>query len=200
MSRKELVGLRFGRWAVTAEGRKDRNGNRQLECQCDCGTVRLVPIGALTAGRSASCGCLSAEMTAQRRVTHGLSGSKTHNIWVDMKARCLNKQHPAFHRYGGRGIKVCERWMTFENFLADMGECPEGLSLERGRNNDGYDLSNCTLATAKEQANNRRSNRVFSINGEMLNIKQISTKYGVPYDRLRARLLNLNWAPERAIT
>lgn len=200
MSRKEMAGLRFGRWTVNAEGQKDANGNRQLECQCECGTARLVAIGALTSGRSASCGCLSAEMSAARRTTHGLSGSRTHNIWVDMKARCLNERHPAFARYGGRGITVCERWMTFENFLEDMGECPEGLSIDRNRNNDGYEPSNCTWATPKEQANNRRSNRVFPINGETLNIRQMSAKYGVPYDRLRARLLYLNWAPERAIT
>ncbi len=84
-----------------------------------------------------------------------MSRTSTYRIWCAMKQRCLNPNTAAYHRYGGRGITVCERWVTFENFLADMGERPEGLSLERVNNNGNYEPGNCVWATPKMQAANR---------------------------------------------
>jgi len=98
--------------------------------------------------------------------THGWTGTKTYKVWSSMKERCLNKDHKNFANYGGRGIAVCERWQTFENFLADMGPAPERMSLDRKDNDAGYSPENCRWATQLTQANNRSSNHPVTAFGE----------------------------------
>jgi hypothetical protein len=99
--------------------------------------------------------------------SHGMYRTKEYYAWGDMKARCLNDRHKAYPRYGGRGISVCDRWLSFENFLEDMGPCPPGLTLERGDNDKGYEPSNCRWATRTDQSRNRRlmRNNPSGING-----------------------------------
>lgn len=200
MKRKSFVGELFGRWTVLADAPDNKQGNRVVTCLCICGKQKDVYLGSLRSGISTSCGCKSAEMSSARRKTHGLSGTTTHNIWVSMKARCENEQNHAYANYGGRGITVCDSWMSFENFVADMGECPDGMSIDRENNDKGYSKANCRWATAKDQANNKRNNRVFAVEGADLTISQIAEKYKVDYWMLRARLVILGWSVSRAIT
>jgi hypothetical protein len=112
----------------------------------------------------------------------------TNTSWEAMKARCSNPNNNRYKNYGGRGIKVCKRWMKFENFLKDMGLRPDGLSLDRINNNKNYIPSNCKWSTQKEQANNRKTNHNIKINGVTKNIKQWSELSGIKQTTILARL------------
>jgi hypothetical protein len=136
----------------------------------------------------------------QRRypIKHGLSGSPTYLAWSDMKRRCLNPDAPNYPSYGGRGITICERWLKFENFLADIGEKPPSTSLERIDNNGPYSPENCCWANRKAQDNNKRTNRLITFNGETRTIKQWADYLGLKYSTLIYRL-KYNWPLEKAL-
>jgi len=122
---------------------------------------------------------------------HGYSGRKRrpeYSVWSEMKQRCQNKNNSGYYKYGARGIKVCDRWQRFDNFIEDMGDRPSDYhSLERIDNNKGYSPDNCRWATVKEQANNRRNCRLLSAYGVTLNITQWAEVLEVPKSRLAAR-------------
>jgi hypothetical protein len=131
--------------------------------------------------------------------THGLSGTKAYKVWKSMNERCHGTWHKAFHRYGGRGIKVCERWRKFENFYADMGDPPPGLTLEREDNNGDYEPNNCVWATRKAQQNNLRSNVVFTFNGKTQTLMQWVNELGLSYQTVWQRIFRFGWSFEDAI-
>jgi hypothetical protein len=128
-------------------------------CLCTCGNVVVVSGSKLRYGSSKSCGCLSRDLASSLNRTHGMSGTPTYSTWLAMWARCTNPANAGWLNYGGRGIAVCARWRKFENFLADMGIKPEGLTLERKNNEKGYNRSNCCWATWSEQNLNKRPRR-----------------------------------------
>lgn len=167
ISMRDLTGQKFGRLTVTGRDPVNRRPVKWM-CRCECGTEKSIYSDALKRGRSTSCGCYRKEaslavMLANRaafigaRLRHGMFDTPTHRSWNSMLQRCGNPNRDNYEFYGGRGICVCDRWKTFENFLADMGERPEGCTLDRYPNNNGnYEPGNCRWATHAQQMKNRR--------------------------------------------
>lgn len=174
-------------------------------CCCDCGRMVTVRGTDLLSGHNASCGCLARDTTIARSKTHGhaLRGmmSPTYVTWCLMRQRCANLKSPQYKWYGKRGIKVCDRWLdAFENFLADMGERPTGMSLDRVDPNGNYEPANCRWATPREQSNNTRRSRWITHNGETLTVAQFARKFNLPHHTLYKRLFYRKWDVERALT
>src|SRR5882757_4331895 len=158
MNRINLIGQKFGRLLVIAcEGYF--NGQSRWRCQCECGEIKINGSSNLRQGRVKSCGCFNREFKAAGgpNKRHGMFGTPTYNTWGGMKGRCYNPKNHKFPDYGGRGITVCDRWLTsFENFFADMGLKPQGKTIDRMENNGNYEPSNCRWATPIQQVHNRR--------------------------------------------
>jgi hypothetical protein len=169
--RKNSVGMKFNMLTVT--GVADLAG--KVHVRCDCGTVKVSDLSTMVRGQAKSCGCLRGER-------HSMTKSKTYRSWTKMKSRCLDPSNDWFHCYGGRGISVCDRWRnSFSAFLKDMGECPDGMTLDRKSVDGNYDPQNCRWATPIQQSNNRRTNIFVSIDGQRMSLKEAHRKVGFPY-------------------
>lgn len=130
--------------------------------------------------------------------THGMVGTNIYKTWVDMKTRCYNAKAQSYRNYGGRGIRVCDRWQQFENFYRDMGERPKGKTLERIHNDRDYSPENVRWATRKEQANNRRSSRIITFEGASKTLEQWAEHIGISPQALDTRLKT--WTLQEALT
>lgn len=127
-------------------------------------------------------------------------GTKEYSTWGSMKARCSNPKNPRFKRYGGRGIKVCDRWNSFENFFSDMGARPEGMTLERINNDGNYEPTNYRWATRKEQLQNTSRIRHLTYNGQTLSLADWARKIGINANTLTMRLNAYGWTVEKALS
>lgn len=164
-----LVGRSFGRLTAVVRNRVD--GKTYYYCTCSCGGVSCVEHSRLVGGVTKSCGCLARETTSRIKRKHGHTvtenrHSRIYQCWSNMKRRCYDENNVAFHNYGGRGISVCDRWRNdFEAFLKDMGDMPDGLTIERIDKNGNYEPDNCRWATTGEQSRNTRDNLFLSCLG-----------------------------------
>lgn len=185
MSRKiELSGKRFGKLLVLKENGRNKSGKPMWDCVCDCGSKVNKTGASLISNQTKSCGCLQKEMASKAHIKHGMSKIKSpeYYAWVNIKTRCYNTKLPDFKDYGGRGIKVCDRWLeSFENFYQDMGKRPSNKhSIDRYPNNDGnYEPSNCRWGTNIEQANNKRNIVLYESNGLIMNLQGWANYFGV---------------------
>jgi len=201
-----MVGKKFGRWIVIEIAYKI-NGYLYLKCECTCGSIRNVIIYSLLNGRSRSCGCWKKEERKNRK-THRMSGTRFFRIWCEARSRCSKDYDDGYKDYGGRGIKVCERWLKFENFKDDMYQSylkhvkefgEKNTSIDRKNNDGNYELSNCRWATWKEQANNKRNNYLITYNDQTKNITQWANILNIPKNTLHNRIVR-KWSIERAMT
>lgn len=213
----DLGGRKFGRLTVLTpiapDYTKKWGDNRRWKwrCVCDCGNIIEVYANNLGRNHSTSCGCYNREQMTKSVTKHGLGHTVEYQRWFAMISRCHNKNHKAYNHYKSRKRTVCERWRnSFESFLEDVGLMPDGLTLERGDNNQGYHCGKCEECLKNKwgrnghwdswaaQCRNRENNRYFEYNGERLVAHDWAAKYGLDKDVIRNRLFN-GWSVEKAI-
>ena len=187
-----MIGKRFGRLVVIAEGEKIiKSRSYRWICKCDCGnTTKPIDGYKLRSGETKSCGCYKRDLTIYRNYRHGLCHTRLHSIWANMKDRCYNPNNPHFPRYGGRGITICDEWFNsleaFRDWAINNGYSDD-LTIDRIDVNGNYSPENCRWATVKEQNNNRRYHILLEINGNTKNVAQWAEESGLKYRTVHAR-------------
>jgi hypothetical protein len=139
----------------------------------------------LVTGHTQSCGCLNAEIRKSKALRHGFNRTPTYICWSNMRSRCSNPRQRSYASYGGRGITVCERWQTFENFLADMGAQPAGLTIDRIDVNGSYEPGNCRWASQEVQDNNKRTTVYVVLDDRRMSMSQAAAAVGCSPGRVR---------------
>lgn len=182
----------YGYWTTTGNQDSGKFRQRRLEVICVCGTKKFVNKSLLLSGRSKSCGCKTNELQIKARTKHGhnVNGkrSPTYQAWANMRGRCKKgSTYPSQHRYAERGITLDERWETFENFLADMGEKPPRHDLDRKDNNLGYTPGNCRWVPHRKNCENRSTSFIWIVEGrEYPSLKAASEAENIPTSTLRS--------------
>lgn len=197
-----LFGQRFHRLTILREVPTKPNCARRVTCRCACGTVITTNVINVTKGLSKSCGCLKRELFSARFKTHGMTKTPEYRIWAGMKKRCYNVHCKQYADWGGRGIRVCRRWLhSFLNFFRDMGPRPSPAhTLERLDNSKGYSPSNCVWATRTAQSNNSRHNHLLTYKGRTFPMAEWARIYGLPDGRVILKRLNRGWPLKDALT
>jgi hypothetical protein len=201
MARIDITNKRFNRLTAIKYVGKDTHNHSVWECLCDCGKTAFVPVGCLSTGKTKSCGCLKLERSSFLNRTHGKSRSPEYRNWCAMKERCNREAHKNYGDYGGRGIRVCDRWeSSFENFLTDMGTRPTPRStVERIDSDKGYSPENCRWAEMDEQQRNKRNTVRIVFNGERKSIGEWAQLLGVTVNFITKRLYR-GWSPHDALS
>ena len=197
----DLSGQRFERLLVIKQAERIKPKVTRWHCVCDCGKEVTVDTRHLRHNGTKSCGCLKSEVSGNINKTHGLTDSKEYKIWCGMKRRCYNKNERSYKNYGARGITVCKEWIdSFENFLFDMGKCPDGFSIERKDVNGQYCKENCVWIPLVDQGANRTSNVLITFDGMTKTVSEWARFVGLKPFTLQARLSSGRWTIEKAIT
>lgn len=189
------VGSRFS--YLTVERKSPVAG--AWECRCVCGNLRIVIASKLRNLEVKSCGCKKSRLIAAARATHGMSATRVYSIWAGMIQRCKGTKHTT-ERYKARGITVCPEWLSFERFYADMGEPPEGYSIEREDNSKGYEPGNCVWADNRTQGRNRESCKYVTYRGEKKLLIVWCEELNLNYQTVWRRLYRANWDADRALS
>lgn len=198
----DLAGQKFGNWSVinrTGSRRKPNGADALWRCRCVCGNEQVLDTYCVKRGRPASCGC----KRGAHRHSAGGKISAVYSAWKNMVARCTQPSYPSFEQYRGRGITICERWRTFQNFLDDMGERPSAAhSIDRIDNDGNYEPGNVRWATKQEQANNRATNVLVHYRGRDFTLAELARETGVSKEIIRSRLRRSKkqWTVEGALS
>lgn len=198
-----MIGKRFGCLVVidVAEDYIAPTGgvHKKVLCKCDCGNVTVVCKDHLNSGKTKSCGCLR---KVSRGCTHQEIKTRLYRIWGNMVNRCTNPNNPAWPRYGGRGIFVCDEWRKYENFRdwARENGYTEDLTIDRINNDKGYYPENCRWADIITQSNNKSTNHYIEYDGEIKTMTEWAKTLNIPYKLLHHRIVGLNWDIHRAFT
>lgn len=192
----------FDRLIVLHKNGRNKQNKILWLCNCKCGSIVSICTGDLRAGRTKSCGCLQKELLSIKSTKHGHKKygkvSKIYSVWITMIQRCTNIKNKNYPRYGGRDIRVCKRWMLFENFIEDMGHPPHNHQIDRIYNNGNYCKSNCRWTTSKNNNRNRQNNRLISHNGKIQCISAWAEEMQINYQTLIGRL-NRGWSIKKAL-
>lgn len=192
----DLTGQTFGRLTVISYFGKEKNGHHKWKCVCECGLEKNIQSHKLINGETKSCGCLRKEIITK----HNRWGEPEYRAWSKMLDRCNNNKSKEYKDYGGRGINVCDKWLKFNGFFEDMGEKPNGTSIDRINNNGNYCKENCRWATNKEQQNNKRNNINITYKNRTQTLAQWSRESGIGRSTLINRIRKMGWSIEKAFS
>lgn len=193
-----MIGNRYERLLVIASAGKNHRRELQWLCRCDCGVEKVIWGWCLRNGNTRSCGCLATDRAREVHTTTGSHENAEYMCWAMMKQRCNNPDATGYHKYGGRGIKVCDQWDDFAVFLADMGSRPgANYSIERIDNDGDYEPGNCRWATGLEQGQNTRRTRYVVYRGVRMSFSELARRCGIHKNTLGGRLAR-GWAVEDA--
>lgn len=195
------AGVNFGRLTTLGPVMTWVNAKGRIHhwwlCRCACRTEKWMRSSLLISGASQSCGCLQKELASARMSVHGRSKEPEYASWSSMKKRCDSTSHSRYDLYGERGITYCQRWASYDSFLADMGRKPSMKhSLDRIDTNGNYEPSNCRWATDEMQANNKRSNHTVKFNGEAMSLKKYCRLNNLKYGTRVSRINKYGWSLE----
>lgn len=196
-SKSVKVGQKFGRLEVVDIGQVFGTYRYYAVCRCDCGTVLKIRFDSLSSKATTSCGCAHRDIVT----THGLTGTLHYDRWQHMMSRCFDEKNAAYHRYGGRGITVCEAWRdpaVFANSLPDGYW--DGAEMDRIDNDGNYEPGNIKWSTPKQNSNNRRSTTAIEFMGEMKTQREWSSVTGIDERIIHSRIHKLGWSVEKALT
>lgn len=193
----------YGRLTILEKSDTDP---RKVRCECSCGAMRVVRLADVKGGKIRSCGCLRRELRSARSFKHGATlaprGSaklRAYRSWTSLRDRCLNPNNPDFADYGGRGVTIAAEWDTFEQFYADMGDCPKGYSIERHHNDEGYNKSNCSWWPRQKQPMNKRTTIRIRYQGSEWCLKRLCEYLKINYSVARTRYRYRGWSLARAL-
>lgn len=197
----DIVGKTFGRWTPKYELTQDLKHRRYFHCVCVCGKERGVTLTGLRTGKSTSCGCYASEVKSRVHKKHGMYGTSEYQAYHGMIRRCTDPKRHDYPNYGGRGIKVCERWLEgFENFFADMGrKLVSTLTIERRDVNGNYCPENCYWASKEQQQRNTRRSNWYTYKGEAKTLPQWAELFKISQNNLWQRIEVYGWSVERAL-
>lgn len=179
----DIAGKTYGMLTAIRKSHQNTEHRWAWLCLCECGGFTTAFKNQLDLGGKKSCGCL----VSRPNLTHGRRSHKNYSSWKSMLGRCLNAGNQDYALYGGRGIGVCERWRDINNFIADMGEKPDGLSIDRINNEGNYEPGNCRWATTAQQADNTRNTIYLSLNGSRKTLTEWAREMGTPRQTMYMR-------------